>query len=250
MTGEISAQSLTNQLKQLQDLRLITRHFSSDPPLTIKYVLTDFGMDYCLMSIPYFVFFMLKPFWEIICQEYDRNPPNVRLLDGSSFPNLQKKVQKLQYTKGTVTGIIKSTILLSPFGEKAMKLIFTAMQMTKDMLAKLTPDLPDPDRKERLMAILTEAVTALQGKYLFDITYILYNCGPLSFNDLKRFLPDINSLTLSTRLKELEHDEILTRTVESEIPLRVSYNLTLFGTRLMCTFWPLASIAGLYQLDT
>ncbi len=247
--GNISAQSLTNQLKQLQDLKLVARQVSPQPPLSVRYELTEFGMDYCLMSVPFFIFFIVKPFWAEICQEYEKNPPNLSLLDGSQFPNLQKKFDFFQKTQNSEKILIKSTILLSLLRERAMRLIYTSLQMTKDLLLKLRPDKPNPAIRDRVLDKLMEALVTLQGKFLFDITYVLYNCAPLSFNDIKRLLPDINSLTLSTRLKELEHDDIVTRTVESEIPLRVSYNLTPFGTRLLCTFWPLIAISGLYQLN-
>ncbi len=207
-------------------------------------------MDYCLTSIPFFIFFILKPFWEVICLEYAKNPPNLTLFDGSLFPNLQKRFELFQQVSGDESRKIKSNILLSPLREEAMGLIYTTLQMTKELLAKLTPEKPNPVVRDRILEKFTEAVFTIQGKFLFDITFVLYKCAPLSFNDIKRLLPDINSLTLSTRLKELEQDDILTREVQSEIPLRVSYNLTPFGTRLLCTFWPLIAITGLYQANS
>ncbi len=247
--GKISAQSLTNQLKLLQDFKLVARQVSSLPPLSVTYELTEFGTQYCLMSVPFFIFFLLKPYWEVICQDYEKNPPNLILLDGSGFPNLQKKFDFFMTTQGTDRRLGNGTILHSQLQEKAIRLIYTALQMTKDLLGKLMPDTPNPAIRDRIVEKFTEALDTLQGKFLFDITYVLYTCAPLSFNDIKRRLPDINSLTLSTRLKELEQDEILTRTVEAETPLRVAYNLTPFGTRLLCMFWPLITVTGLYQLE-
>jgi DNA-binding HxlR family transcriptional regulator len=42
-------------------------------------------------------------------------------------------------------------------------------------------------------------------------------------------LPQLNSRTLSTRLKEFEENHIVTRTVANTTPIRVSYELTNLG---------------------
>lgn len=53
---------------------------------------------------------------------------------------------------------------------------------------------------------------------------ILY--GQTRFNELLRSVEEINSKTLSLRLREMEHDGLIKRHVYPEIPLRVVYELT------------------------
>ena len=62
-----------------------------------------------------------------------------------------------------------------------------------------------------------------------DLIYIIRIKGKPFFNDIRRALPDINSRTLSTRLKEFEESRIVTRTVSNTQPIRVSYELTDLG---------------------
>lgn len=53
---------------------------------------------------------------------------------------------------------------------------------------------------------------------------ILY--GQTRFNEFLDSVEDINSKTLSLRLREMEHDGLIKRHVYPEIPLRVEYELT------------------------
>lgn len=46
------------------------------------------------------------------------------------------------------------------------------------------------------------------------------------FNELLRSVENINSKTLSLRLREMEHDGLIKKHVYPEIPLRVEYALT------------------------
>jgi DNA-binding HxlR family transcriptional regulator len=55
---------------------------------------------------------------------------------------------------------------------------------------------------------------------------------------LKEHLPGIGSRTLSQRLKELEGQGIVARTVFPEVPVRVEYSLTPKGARLGDLFLP------------
>lgn len=55
--------------------------------------------------------------------------------------------------------------------------------------------------------------------------------GPKRFNAIEQSLP-ISGRLLSERLKELEKEEIVIRTVYSEVPVRVEYCLTDKGRAL------------------
>jgi DNA-binding HxlR family transcriptional regulator len=47
-------------------------------------------------------------------------------------------------------------------------------------------------------------------------------------------LPEVTAQTLSTQLRQLEADEIVTRTIFPEIPARVEYQLSDYGQTLSC----------------
>lgn len=56
--------------------------------------------------------------------------------------------------------------------------------------------------------------------------------GPLRFNELQSAIPGISDRLLTERLRELEAEEIVTREVAAESPVRVSYALTCRGHEL------------------
>ena len=65
------------------------------------------------------------------------------------------------------------------------------------------------------------------------ILYCLMEFEPVRFNEMKRYLGTITDKTLSSNLKELEADGLVSRTAYSEIPPRVEYALTERGESLM-----------------
>ena len=82
---------------------------------------------------------------------------------------------------------------------------------------------------QKELLFLNDALEFLQKKWTMDLIYIIRIKGKPFFNDIRRALPNINSRTLSTRLKEFEENHILTRTVSNTQPIRVSYELTELG---------------------
>lgn len=56
--------------------------------------------------------------------------------------------------------------------------------------------------------------------------------GTRRFNELRRMLVSISTKTLTERLRELEEEGIITRTIYPEIPPRVEYSLTERGWSL------------------
>ena len=56
--------------------------------------------------------------------------------------------------------------------------------------------------------------------------------GPLHFSGIKQLVPDISDRLLSERLKELEGEGIVERTVLDAAPVRVEYGLTEKGRAL------------------
>ena len=57
--------------------------------------------------------------------------------------------------------------------------------------------------------------------------------GPRRFSELRRACPGISPRTLSERLKELEHDEVVVRRSYAETPPRVEYELTPKGDAML-----------------
>jgi DNA-binding HxlR family transcriptional regulator len=82
---------------------------------------------------------------------------------------------------------------------------------------------------QKELSFLNNALNILQKKWTMDLIYIIRIKGKPSFNDIRRVLPNLNSRTLSTRLKEFEENHIVTRTVLKTHPIRVSYALTDLG---------------------
>ena len=101
------------------------------------------------------------------------------------------------------------------------------------------------------LEFLNNALSFLQKKWTMDLIYIIRIKGKPFFNDIRRAIPDLNSRTLTTRLKEFEENHIVTRTVTSTQPIRVSYELTDIGNGIYELLLPLLFFfAGeKYQLE-
>jgi len=52
------------------------------------------------------------------------------------------------------------------------------------------------------------------------------------FNELRKLLPNITQRTLTNQLRELERDGLLQRKIFAEVPPKVEYSITEFGTTL------------------
>ena len=65
--------------------------------------------------------------------------------------------------------------------------------------------------------------------------------GPLRFNELRRQIGDISQKVLSSTLKALERDGLVSRTVVPSVPPQVTYELTDLGRELLV---PVVAIVG------
>ena len=75
------------------------------------------------------------------------------------------------------------------------------------------------------------AAELIGQRWVPQIIYALQG-GPMRYSDLKVAIPQISDALLSDRLKDLEAERILTRTVEPNPPIRVTYALTSRGAEL------------------
>ncbi|WP_280313602.1 winged helix-turn-helix transcriptional regulator [Nocardia abscessus] len=94
------------------------------------------------------------------------------------------------------------------------------------------------DQLERLNAAaprgcgIERTLKVLDGKWTTLIVRELLS-GPKRFGDLRTALGAPSAKTLTDRLRALEHQRILTRTVYAEVPPRVVYELTEDGQSLV-----------------
>jgi len=93
------------------------------------------------------------------------------------------------------------------------------------------------------------ALSIIGGKWKLKVYKHLKNGGALRFSNLVKELNGISEKTLSSQLREMEKDGIITRVVYAEIPPRVEYMLTALGHSLDKVFssldaWGKAYIDG------
>lgn len=86
--------------------------------------------------------------------------------------------------------------------------------------------------------LIRETYSLIQGKWTIDVIFIVRMLEEPYFNDIRRAVPDINSRTLTDRLRHLEKSGIILRTIHEEPQLRVTYKLTEFGVGLMDMLLP------------
>ena len=83
-----------------------------------------------------------------------------------------------------------------------------------------------------LCPAVEHAFTLLGKKWSGMVVHVLGG-GPRRFSDLLHEIPDLSPRILTLRLKELESESIVTRTVLPESPVRVEYALTEKGRALL-----------------
>ena len=79
---------------------------------------------------------------------------------------------------------------------------------------------------------LTECLTLLGGTWTPNVIWYLRE-GPRRFNELRGDLRGVSGKTLSARLKKLEADGVVSRTVRPTSPPTVEYALTGLGIELI-----------------
>jgi DNA-binding HxlR family transcriptional regulator len=92
----------------------------------------------------------------------------------------------------------------------------------------------DPAHAPELCAAYQRAVELIGRRWTGAILFVLRG-GARRFGDLAAAVPGLTDRMLAERLKELEAERIVTRTVIPEMPVRVEYQLTERGLAL----WPI-----------
>ena len=83
----------------------------------------------------------------------------------------------------------------------------------------------DPPATEEQVDLFRRAMKTLSGKWKIEILWHL-SFRKRRFGELRRCLPGITQHMLTRRLRELEEDGLITRTVFPEVPPRVEYELS------------------------
>jgi len=78
---------------------------------------------------------------------------------------------------------------------------------------------------------ITASIDVIGGKWKPIVIWVLLD-GPKRFGELHRDIPGMALKVLSRQLKELEHDNIISRKAYAEVPPRVEYSLTKKGKSL------------------
>ncbi|MFX1256553.1 MAG: winged helix-turn-helix transcriptional regulator [Promethearchaeota archaeon] len=86
---------------------------------------------------------------------------------------------------------------------------------------------------------LKEVLSLFHGKWTIDIIYTIVLLKNPSYNEIKKAIPELNSRTLTSRLKFLEKRRIVIRDVISTQPVRVRYSMTEFGKGIYEMLLPL-----------
>lgn len=88
-----------------------------------------------------------------------------------------------------------------------------------------------PNPESPLCPIFHDAVELIGRRWNGAILYVLMR-GPRRYHELLAAIPNLSDRVLTMRLKELESAGLISRTVESGPPIKVSYQLTSAGADL------------------
>jgi DNA-binding HxlR family transcriptional regulator len=91
---------------------------------------------------------------------------------------------------------------------------------------------PPGGERSPCCSLYHHAVELIGRRWTGAILLVLVEAGPLRFSEIRVLVPDVSDRLLSERLKELEAEEIVLRSVYDETPVRVEYELTAKGKAL------------------
>lgn len=91
---------------------------------------------------------------------------------------------------------------------------------------------PNPAQCNHKLNAAGDALYVIGGKWRLRIIIALYE-GHKRFNDIQRAIHGISARVLSNELKELEINGFLTRTVYTDFPVSIEYELTPYSDTLL-----------------
>ncbi len=83
------------------------------------------------------------------------------------------------------------------------------------------------------MCPVRNVIARFGNKWGFLVLLTIHEHGTIRFNELSRAIPDLSTRVLSSTLRTLEADDLVSRKVYPEIPPRVEYSLTPIGGELV-----------------
>lgn len=89
----------------------------------------------------------------------------------------------------------------------------------------------------------------ISGKWKSVIIYHLIKQKNCRFNELQKLMPNCSRRMLSLQLKELENDQIISKTVYPSVPPKTSYRLTNIGNSLTPLILEMEKSGVMYNLD-
>ncbi len=92
-------------------------------------------------------------------------------------------------------------------------------------------DIDDHKACGEFIVPIRDTLDILSGKWKLPILGAL-RFGKKRFKEIEREIPNITARMLSKELKELEINELITRTVYATIPVTVEYEVTPYGKTL------------------
>ena len=84
---------------------------------------------------------------------------------------------------------------------------------------------------------VTSLLVMLQGKWKFQILYEMCIKDNVRFGELRKIIDGITNTMLTSSLRELERDGLVSREQFNEIPPHVEYSLTEKGRALLPVFY-------------
>ncbi|GAA3828653.1 helix-turn-helix domain-containing protein [Streptomyces coacervatus] len=87
---------------------------------------------------------------------------------------------------------------------------------------------------------IAPVVDVVHSKWTAQVLWCLLHHGRLRFGELRQRLPAVTAKVLAQRLRQLERDGLVTRTLYEEMPPRVEYEATDLAASLSPVFAALA----------
>ncbi len=94
------------------------------------------------------------------------------------------------------------------------------------------------------------ALHKINGKWKIPILMSLYFHQKLRFGELQKSVKGIGSKMLSKELKELEKNGLIIREVSSSSPIKITYQLSIYGKTLNEVFKTLSNWGNMHKIES